>query len=131
MAHREAAATTTGLARLSEDIGQWRRTRAKLSPMPAELWRRATSLAQQLGIHPVQSALGLNYEALRSRVAAGASAGPPAASFVEVSGADVLRTTAGAVIELADGCGWRLTVRLPGGAPCDVAGLVEAFRRQG
>ena len=131
MVHREAAASR-GLARLGEDIERWRRTRVKLSPMPAELWRRATALAQQLGIHPVQSALGLNYEALRSRVAGGTSASEvPPASFVEVSGADVLRGSAGAVIEVTDVRGGRLTVRLPAGATCDVAGLVEAFRRQG
>ena len=68
MAYQEDAAGSADLAKLSEDVGRWRRTRAKLSPMPAALWSKATALAQRLGVHPVQSALGLNYEALRSRV---------------------------------------------------------------
>ena len=60
MAYQEDAAGSADLAKLSEDVGRWRRTRAKLSPMPAALWSKATALAQRLGVHPVQSALGLN-----------------------------------------------------------------------
>ena len=135
MARRRNAAEAQELARLSEDVERWRRTRGKLSPMPAPLWKAAIALARRLGVNPVKNALGLNYRALRSRVEAdgevAASAGAPAARFVELSGAQVLGLpgAGGSVVEIADAHGARLTVRLVAGTQLDVARVVEAFRR--
>jgi hypothetical protein len=132
MAQRRNTADEEDLARVSADIEQWRRTRAKLSPMPASLWKAAVGLARRLGVNPVKEALGLNYNALRTRLEAtngGAVATSPA-RFVELNGAQVLGVaTTGAVVEVADAHGARLTVRLDAGTPLDVARLVEAFRR--
>ena len=124
---REAAER---LSRVGDQIRQWRRTRPKCRPMPAHLWAEATSLARELGIHRVKVALGLNYESLRERVARNDAVGaePPSAGFVEVSGAALLATT-GPVVELADGRGMRLTIRLPAASGLDVAQLIEAFGR--
>ena len=135
MGQRRNAADAEDLARLSEDVERWRRTRAKLSPMPAPLWKAAIALARRLGVNPVKNALGLNYRALRSRVEAGgefaASAGAPTARFVELSGAQVLGVPAatGPEVEVCDALGARLTVRLVAGTQLDVARVVEAFRR--
>jgi hypothetical protein len=137
MAQRGNAADAAELARLSGDVERWRRTRAKLSPMPGPLWRAAIALARRLGVNPVKNALGLNYKALRSRVeaggevAAGARAGAPTARFVELSGAQVLGLpgAGGPVVEFIDAHGTRVTVRLAAGTALDVARLVEAFRR--
>lgn len=139
MAQRGNAADAAELARLSEEVERWRRTRAKLSPMPGPLWRMAIALARRLGVNPVKNALGLNYKALSSRVeagsevAAGARAGAraPTARFVELSGAQVLGVPAapGPVVEVIDAHDARLTVRLAAGTALDVASLVEAFRR--
>ena len=136
MAQRRNAAEAEELARLSEDVARWRRTRAKRSPMPASLWKAAIALARRLGVNPVKNALGLNYKALRSRVEAGggvaanASAGAPTGRFVELSGAQVLGLpgAGGSVVELADAHGTRVTVRLAAGTKLDVARLVAAFR---
>ena len=134
MAQRRQAADTAGLARLSEDVEQWRRTRVRLSPMPAHLWKEAAAVARRLGVNRVKVALGLNYGVLKAHVAAGgevaASASAPSARFVELSGAQVLGLPAadGAVVEVVDAHGVRLTVRLAAGADCDVARVVEAFR---
>lgn len=123
------------LARLSEAVERWRQTRAKLSPMPAPLWRKAIALARRLGVNPVKNALGLNYKALRTRVEAsgGAETSKAASSarFVELRGAQSLGApaVAGAVVELSDAHGARLTVRLAAGGDLDVARVVEAFRR--
>jgi hypothetical protein len=124
---REAAER---LARVGEQIRQWRRARPKCRPMPAHLWAEATALARELGVHPVKVALGLNYESLRARVARDDAVGAeaPSASFVEVSGAELLATT-GPVVELADGRGMRLTIRLAAASGLDVAQLIEAFGR--
>ena len=135
MAQRRNAAEAEELAQLSEDVARWRRTRAKLTPMPAPLWKAAIALARRLGVNPVKNALGLNYKALRTRVEArgevatsGATSSP---RFVELSGAQVLGLPAapGSVVELSDADGARLMVRLVAGCELDVARLVEAFRR--
>jgi hypothetical protein len=135
MAQRRNAAEAEDLARLSEEVERWRRTRAKLSPMPAPLWRAAIALARRLGVNPVKNALGLNYTALRTRVEArgevATSAGTSSPRFVELAGAQVLGAPAapGSVVEVCDAHGSRLTVRLVAGAQLDVARLVESFRR--
>ena len=41
------------LTQLRGRIERWRCTRAKRSPMPAELWTAATELAQELGVYRV------------------------------------------------------------------------------
>lgn len=135
MAKRHNGADAEELARLSEDVERWRRTRAKLSPMPVPLWNGAIALARRLGVNPVKNALGLNYKALRIRVEAGGgratSTDAPSARFVELSRAQGLGVPAvtGAVVEMSDAHGARLTVRLVADGDLDVARLVEAFRR--
>ena len=137
MAQDGETAAAQRLARAVEQVERWRRTRAKQSPMSAELWDEAVSLARQIGVHPVKAALGLNYESLRQRLALAdrnaprASAGAASAAFVELSGAELLGATAtGPVVEISDDSGLRLTVRLAAGGELDVARLVEAFRRR-
>jgi hypothetical protein len=101
--------------------------------MPERLWDEASLLARELGVHRVKCALGLNYESLKRRVGGIAERGNAAAvrapGFVELSGA-VLGPASGAVVEVCDADGGRLTVQLGTGSELDVAGLVEAFRRR-
>lgn len=133
--HAADAADDADLAQLSADVERWRRTRAKLSPMPTELWDAATAVARRLGVNRVKEALGLNYGVLKARSAAGgrqlAQVRQAATGFVELSGAQMLGLpgATGAVVELVDAQGTRLTVRLAAGAECDVVRLVEVFRR--
>jgi len=135
MAQQRNAEDAGALARLSEEVEQWRRTRPKLGPMPAHLWKKAAALARRLGVNPVKTALGLNFEVLRSHAeGVGVVAPSPegrSTSFVELTGAQVLGvpTATGSVVEVFDAGGARLTVRLVAGAELDVARLVEAFRR--
>jgi hypothetical protein len=135
---RQQAVESTELIRLCESIERWRRTRAKLGPMPPELWKRAGAVAARVGTSAVAQAAGLNAsrvraqkeEATRAAVARQAAPRPP---FVELSGAQVLAAAPsdrdGALVELVDGRGGKLTVRLASSAGCDVAQWVEAFRR--
>ena len=102
--------------------------------MPERLWGEASLLARELGVHRVKCALGLNYESLKRRVGRvgdRGSTGVEAAGFVELSGAQLLGSASGAVVEVSDADGGRLTVQLGTGSELDVAGLVEAFRRRG
>lgn len=101
--------------------------------MPARLWSEASSLAQELGVHRVKCALGLNYESLRKRVVgvgARGGVGAKARGFIELSGTHLLGPARGMVVEVSDADGGRLTVQLGTGSELDLAGLVEAFRRR-
>ena len=90
--------------------------------MPAGLWAEATAWAEKLGVGPAAHALGLRYESLR-RMGKKRNGG-----FVEFSGAQLLETTVGDVVELADASGVRLTIKLGGARAVDVAAVVAAFR---
>ena len=122
------------LKRLRGRIDDWRSSREKLHPMPSQLWREAAALASELGVNPVRSALGLNYESLKRHlgdrgVAARGASEASMAKFVELSGAQVLGSpSAGPVVEFCDASGTRVTVRLAAGSTLDVAELVEASR---
>jgi len=106
--------------------------------MPADLWTEAVGLARREGTYATARTLGLNFESLARRVAEGRAGAEDdrvqASGFVEVSGAQLLGAAGpvGPVVEVSDGKGLRLTIRLTGGAPLDVVGVVQAFRgRQG
>jgi hypothetical protein len=102
--------------------------------MPERLWNEATQLACELGVHRIKCELGLNYETLKKRVqksgdperAEGSVATP---GFVEWRGSELLGPARGALVEVHDAFGGRLTIQLGTGSDLDVAGLVEAFRR--
>lgn len=116
-----------------EQVALWRRTRERRSPMPADLWTEAVGLARREGTYATARTLGLNFESLARRVAEGRAGGEDdrvqARGFVEVSGAQLLEAAGpgGPVVEVSDGSGVRLTIRLTGGAPLDVVGVVQAF----
>jgi len=119
--------------RVRKRIDRWRGSRKRCSPMPERLWDEASLLARELGVHAVKCALGLNYDSLKKRVGRvrehgrGARQAP---GFVALSGAQLLGPGSGALVEVADADGGRLTVQLGTGSELDVAGLVEAFRRR-
>ena len=134
-----------GVAELRERIEQWRRTRQKRSPMPAELWSEAVSLARSGGACPVARGLGIDFGSLQRRIAdgsageqqdaAGRFVAPPAppGQFVAWSGAELLGaavTANGAQVEVTGGDGARLTVRMTGTGALNVVELVEAFGRR-
>ena len=126
-----------GVAKVRDRIALWRRTREKRSPMPADLWTEAVSLARREGTYSTARALGVDFESLARRVAevrAGAEGGATRSSgFVELSGAQLLGTAvaSGPVVEMSDGDGVRLTIQLTGGTPLDVVGVVQGFCRRG
>jgi len=148
MGRTRQAGLPARVEQLRERIEQWRCTRERRSPMPEELWAEATDLARAGTVYQIARAVGVSYESLKRRVAeaapdeeAGASSG-----FVELSGARLLGAAAtclpdapvggpvgpgGPVVELSDGDGLRLTIRLVAGETVDVAGLVRGFGARG
>jgi len=133
MARTKVPALPAGVKLLRKRIEEWRRTRDRRTAMPADLWDEAVALARPGRAWAVARALGISFQALRRRMAE-AGDGPATASpspFVEVSGAQILGSTAasGTVVELSEGDA-RLTVRMAAGAELDVAHVVAAFRRR-
>jgi hypothetical protein len=123
---------------LRKRIDDWRRTRDRRTAMPADLWDEAVVLARPGRAWAVARALGVNFQSLRRRVAEAGLPTPGVAApgaFVELSGGEILGAAAvgakGTVVELSDGGGMRMTVRLTAGAELDVPRLVTAFRQGG
>ena len=116
---------------LLDRIEHWRRTRERRTAMPAEWWSEAVILARTEGAYPIARVLRINFEGLKRRMAEEA-AGPPSVprGFVELSGAQIAPST-GTVVEMEDGGGMRLVMRLGKDALVDVAEVVAVFRGRG
>jgi len=137
MGRRERSARSARVAAVGRRIEHWRRVRAKRSPMPAELWESAVSLARVHGVYAIARALQLNYETLKQRVGRVAQDGRDGAArasgFLAIDAAPLIGAvgTAGSVVELAAADGTKLTVHLHGGEALDVVALAGAFLRHG
>ena len=131
MGQRKQSGIPAEVNAVRSHIEHWRRTRKKRSSMPEDLWDAAASVAREHGVYAVARDMGLNYENLKKRVKGisgdrrkekrGDSSG-----FVELAGSQLIGTP-GVVVELTDGNGAKLTMRLPGCDGLDVRSLVEAF----
>ena len=112
-------------------IEKWRRTRKKRSPMPEQLWLEAAVLAKSHGVYRISQALRVAYEPLRRWTAKTgqleAKKQADTAGFVEVALPGAAAKETGPVVELADGDGAKLTIRLPAHSRVDVAGLASAW----
>jgi hypothetical protein len=99
--------------------------------MPADLWSEAAALARSEGAYQVHRVMRVNYDGLKRRMAECLPTAP--AAFVELSGAQLLAGQARTetIIEVSDGTGTRMTVRLAADVAVDVARLVTAFRYRG
>lgn len=125
MGKRNAGPLPAETGRLKAAVQSWRDTRAKVGPMPADLWQRAMSLAAKHGICRVARAIGVDYSALRERleVREVPSAEP---AFLEIPATMVLAgtETGEAQVEIARCDGSRLRMR---GPALDAAAIVAAF----
>jgi hypothetical protein len=112
--------------------------------MPAEIWDHAVVLARQFGVCKVARAVGLDYTALRKKVATAKEfPGLVLPTFVELPGAlfaeeapavHLQETVAaaqpgatGALIDLATPDGVRIRILLEAGRGMEAAGIVAAF----
>ncbi len=118
-----------GVAELGGRLESWRRERERRR-MPEELWRAVAKLAESEGVSAVARAPGLNYRNPKRRL--GAKEGPAGQRvgaqplFVELGRAAV-SVEMRCVVEIEDGCGLRMAIRLEGQAPTDVAALGGAL----
>ena len=122
--------STSDLHRLQQQLFAWRRNQTGPARLPERLWHAATELARSRGPSTVARTLRLDYYKLRARLTSTPADGEATPTFVEVK---VPATARGAaresVVELDDGTGARMTLRVRGDAATLVA-LAESFWRR-
>lgn len=133
------------IRKVRERIERWRETRAKRSPMPETLWAAATALARGHGAYRISQDLGVNYDSLKSRLdktgrgARSVRRSPRrktavnVAKFVELEPAPTLAALDrdGALVEVQDASGSKLTIRVGASSTIDVCDVLAAFRGEG
>jgi hypothetical protein len=110
----------------------WRRTRKQGERIPESLWEAAAKLAGAFGIGRVARALGVGYYALKERAPEGgppSRSGPQAATFLELS-LPTPRPANDYLVELEEGRGAKVTLRLAPGSAREVVALAQAFWRR-
>ena len=115
---------------LRRQLEAWRRTRQPRDRIPEPLWGAMTELARTYGVSPVSAALGVEYYALKDRVAGSRKVSLSSVSslptFVELK-PPVLCQPTGCRVELEDGSGNKMTVRLDPGVGLDVVAMMQTF----
>ena len=119
-------------------IERWRRTRKKRSRMPEDLWAAAVALARVHGVYRAAQMLTVSYETLKRRTADSAKTrragkrGSAPAGFVELDAGQLMVSTdpTATVVELTDGDGAKLVIRVPGPGHVDLLGLANGFWRR-
>jgi hypothetical protein len=130
---RKQRAKGAEIEQVRRRIEHWRRTRTKKTRMPEKLWAEAVRLAREHGLYAASQGLGVNYEYLKMRLKGRMSpkkrpSSRPAATFVEVGTAlPFAGGSAGATLELTEGNGAKLAIRLAAGDRLDLVGLVREF----
>jgi hypothetical protein len=110
----------------------WRKTRHHRDRIPEFLWAAMARLARTYGVSPVSGALGIDYYALKERVAGrvrpASPTSPRHATFIEVKPAP-LSQSAACRVELEERSGRKMTLYLDG-SHLDTLSLVQAFWRR-
>src|SRR3569623_1512874 len=120
------------IEQLRLQIEAWRQSRPPGQRMPEPHWDAATSLAKENGVSPVQGILRIDYRGLEYRATGGDKSKPAKApvqaqaTFVELPSFVAPRRVEH-TIELEDGAGRRLTVKVCGGNLAEVLPLAQAF----
>jgi len=128
----------TKIEPLRQQVEAWRRSRPPGQRMPEPLWEAATALAKEFGISPVQRVLRVDYRGLEYRAtgvdkskaerAGLRSPAPPKSPFVELPALAAPRR-AEHTIELEDGSGRKMTMKVCGGNLTELLPLAQAFWR--
>lgn len=120
------------LAPVRRALETWRRTRKPRQPIPETLWMQMAALACAHGVSPVSQALGLDYYALKRRVAEISKVPAPSVSseFVELK-FPASDGASACVAELEDGRGRKLILRWASSPGTQMLGLVQCFLNQG
>jgi hypothetical protein len=119
---------------LRQQVENWRKNKGSNHKMPNPLWEEAIALAKVYGVSPVQKILRIDYRGLERR-ALGINKGPAKArlagqtSFIELPSLPARR--AEHLVELEDGTGRKLSLKVATGHLAEVLPLAQAFWRPG
>src|SRR5438105_1504464 len=110
-------------------LDAWRQNRKEGEHIPENLWDAAIELAADFGVGRISRALGVGYHALKERAQASrdrSGFGNKPAAFIELP---VPAPTARIdyLVELEDGRGAKMTLRLAPGSGSEVLALAQAF----
>jgi hypothetical protein len=116
----------------------WRQTRKRREHIPESLWQAMSELARGFGVGRVCRALGVGYHALKERVEDSGKpnrSGSDQVAFVELPmsipmPAPTPTRQSECLVELEDGLGAKMTLRLAPGSGTEVLALVQAFWRK-
>jgi hypothetical protein len=115
------------VARVQPSLAAWRKRRKHREPIPEKIWRPMAALARRYGLSAVARALRVNYTALQRHtlgrpIREPSTPGSLSAGFVEVPMGRWFPVSSGQwMVELEDGRGFKLTLRL---APDDKAAML-------
>lgn len=119
---------------LRQQVEEWRKHKGSNEKMPEPLWEGAIELAKVYGVSPVQRILRIDYRGLERRAL---GINKPAAkdrtavrpSFIELPSLPARR--AEHLVELEDGTGRKLSLKVAAGHLAEVLPLTQAFWRSG
>jgi hypothetical protein len=124
------AFSTTDLNRLQRQLSGWRRRQAGRARLPETVWKAATELARTQSPSRVARTLQLDYYKLRERLAGTSLLQRTTPAFVEVKSPWVSEApTDQAAVELSDGTGARMTLRV-GSDLSTLLALAQSFWRR-
>ena len=134
MAQTRNEISAEDLAPLRKRIESWRTTRTSRGHTPAEIWDSAVALARIYGVCRIARAVGLDYKALRARVArAPEKPGLVKPTFVEFQATLTTENASvpspGTTIEISSPDGSRMRISLEAGRGMEAASIVGAFLR--
>ena len=127
---------------LRERIRVWRTTRHRPKPMPPAIWDHAVVLAREFGVCKVARAVGLDYTALRKKVAKamelpglvlptfmdlGRLVAEEAPPLISPGNQAAGQSAAGALIDISTPDGTRIRIYLEAGRGMEAAGIMAAF----
>ena len=119
---------------LRQQVEEWRKHKGSNEKMPEPLWEGAIELAKLYGVSPVQRILRIDYRGLERRALginkpaakARTAVGP---SFIELPSLPARRPEH--LVELEDGTGRKLSLKVAVGHLAEVLPLAQAFWRPG
>lgn len=124
----------TRIEPLRQRVESWRKNKGSNEKMPEALWEEAIALAKVYGVSPVQRILRIDYRGLERR-AFGIIKPPGKARvaerprFLELPSLPMRR--AEHLVELEDGTGRKLSLKVAAGHLAEVLPLAQGFWRPG
>jgi len=132
MSTRRSRDLPVALHAARRQLDRWRSQHRPHTRLPEELWRKATALARRHGLNRTATALGLKYDSLKKRVETRgvepSKAKETPCEFVEFLAGPMDARSCECTIELDDGSGTTVRIRVKGVRMADLASFASAWR---